>query len=164
MTQVSPLNDGVDHINVYSKGVTQLGRMLTNLYNQDFSVPGYGDFKSMEGFWYYYLTGCVHEEFKGYGGFDAKKNGKLFRDDRIDKDGLTDEQKSVILEAIRCKLRQNRPLLRELYQSDLPFKHYYFYGKPDNAKVIELPQYDWMLEEFTRIRGILKEQWGKSCK
>lgn len=156
---VSPTTDGIDHINVYSKGATLLGRMLTNLYDRDFSVPEYGQFKSMEGFWYYYLTGCQYEKFKSYGGFQAKRFGKPLRGERIDKDGLTDEHKAVILGAIRCKLRQNRDITEELWKSDLPFTHYYYYGQPDNAKVIELPQYNWMLDEYERLRGILKEKW-----
>lgn len=154
----SPLMDGVDHINIYTKGQTSLGRALTNLYDRQFTVPGYGTFQSMEGFWYYYLTGCQHEDFKNLRGFDAKKNGKTKRDDRIDKEGLTEEQKSVILEAIRCKLRQNRDILLALSRSDLPFAHYYFYGKPENAKIIELPQYNWMIDEFERLRNLLKEK------
>lgn len=156
---VSPANDGVDHINVYTKGNTALGRMLTNLYDRDFSVPGYGHFKSMEGFWYYFLTGEKYPEFKGLRGFEAKKLGKTKINDRIDKDGLTDHQKREILEAIRCKLRQNKDILVELWKSDLPFAHYYYYGTPDNAKVIELPQFNWMLDEFERLRRILKQKW-----
>lgn len=154
----SPVNDGVDHINIYTKSKTLLGRLLTNLHDCQFTVPGYGTFQSLEGFWYYYLTGCQHEEFHNKRGFDAKKSGKGVRDDRIDKEGLTEEQKGVILEAIRCKLRQNRDILLALARSDLPFAHYYFYGEPENAKIIELPQYDWMIEEFERLRNLLKEK------
>lgn len=153
----SPINDGVDHINIYTKGKTLLGRLLTNLHDCQFTVPDYGTFQSLEGFWYYYLTGCQHEEFKNKRGFDAKKYGKTKRDDRIDKDGLTEEQKSVILEAIRCKLRQNKQILIALAKSELPFAHYYFYGEPENAKIIELPQYGWMIEEFDRLRKLLKQ-------
>ena len=154
----SPVNDGVDHINIYTKSKTLLGRLLTNLHDCQFTVPGYGTFQSLEGFWYYYLTGCQHEEFHDKRGFDAKKSGKSVRYDRIDKEGLTEDQKSVILEAIRCKLRQNRDILLALARSDLPFAHYYFYGEPENAKVIELPQYDWMIEEFERFCNLLKEK------
>lgn len=154
----SPINDGFDHINIYTKGQTSLGRALTNLYDRQFTVPGYGTFQCMEGFWYYYLTGCQYPEFLTMRAFAAKKEGKKKRDDRIDKEGLTDEQKAVILEAIRCKLRQNKDILIELARSDLPFAHYYFYGEPTNAKVIELPQYDWMIEEFERLRKLLKEK------
>ncbi|QGZ16257.1 hypothetical protein Hena1_00810 [Erwinia phage Hena1] len=153
----SPVNDGVDHINIYTKGATPLGRMLTNLHDCEFTVPGYGSFQSLEGFWYYFLTGSQHPEFLTAKGFGAKKMGKVKRDDRIDKEGLTEEQKSVILEAIRCKLRQNKQILIALAKSELPFAHYYYYGSADNAKVIELPQYDWMIEEFDRLRKLLKE-------
>lgn len=157
---IKPNLDGIEHINIYTKGSTELGRMLSNLYDRDFVVPGYGSFKSMEGFWYFYLTGCKFPEFHNYRGFSAKSAGKACREHRIDKDGLSGEDKEVILEAIRCKLRQNRDILTLLRDSELPFKHYYFYGDVDNAKVVELPQFDWMLDEFERLRQLLKESWN----
>lgn len=153
-----PINDGVDHINIYSKSKTLLGRLLTNLHDCEFTVPGYGTFQSLEGFWYYYLTGCQYDEFKNKRGFDAKKLGQTKRDDRIDKEGLTDEQKDVILEAIRCKLRQNKDIVLALARSELPFAHYYYYGSPENPKITRLPQYDWMVDEFERLRRLLKER------
>lgn len=155
-----PLNDGVDHINIYTKGKTLLGRRLTNLSDDPVTVEGYGTFQCLEGFWYYYLTGCIYPELKTMNGFQAKKFGKGIRDDRIDKDGLTNEQKEILKEAIRSKLRQNKDLLRLLIQSDLPLAHYYFYGKEDNPKVHYLDQYDWIVEEIERIRKVCKEHYG----
>ena len=46
-----PLNDGVDHINIYSRGKTQLGRMLSNFYLSPFNHPVYGGFNTVEGFY-----------------------------------------------------------------------------------------------------------------
>lgn len=155
-----PLNDGVDHINIYTKGKTILGKRLTNLSDDPVTVGVYGTFQCLEGFWYYYLTGCIYPELKTMNGFQAKKFGKGIRDDRIDKDGLTNDQKEVLKEAIRSKLRQNKDLLRLLIQSDLPLAHYYFYGKEDNPKVHYLSQYDWIVEEIERIRKVCKEYYG----
>lgn len=152
-----PESDGIDHINIYTKGKTQLGRDLTNLSNIGFTFPEYGTFKSMEGFWYYFLTGCKYEKFKGMSGFDSKKLGKTLTKERVDKEGLSEEQKEVLREGIRCKLRQNKGLLNNLIDSTLPFSHYYYYGDISNPKVIYLPQFDWILEEIARIRDICKE-------
>lgn len=157
---IDPKLDGIEHINIYTKGNTELGRMLSNLYDRDFQVPGYGCFKSMEGFWYFYLTGCQFAEFHSLRGFSAKKMGKVVRDFRIDKEGLSDEHKEIILEAIRCKLRQNRDILVLLKESTLPFKHYYYYGPVDSCKVIDLPKFDWMISEFDRLRALLKDKWN----
>ena len=53
MYKFNPMQDGITHINIYTQGKTQLGRALSNLFDCEFTVPGYGDFKSLEGFWYY---------------------------------------------------------------------------------------------------------------
>jgi len=154
---VNPEEDGITHINIYSKGKTEIGRLLTNFARTPFFYPHYGHFESVEGFWYYYLTGCQHSGLQLLYGWEAKQEGKKLRDDRLDKEGLSDEQKEVILEAIRCKLRQNKPLLKMLVRSTLPFEHYYCYG----GKVIPLPQYQWIVDEIERIRQVCKEHKKK---
>ena len=154
----TPETDGIDHINIYTKGETKLGRDLTNLSNVGFTYPDYGTFKSMEGFWYYYLTGCQFRELTNTNGFQSKSLGKTLKEFRVDKEGLTEGHKEVLKEGIRCKLRQNKHLLEDLISSDLPFSHYYYYGSKDNPKVYYLPQFDWIVDEITRIREICK-QW-----
>lgn len=156
-----PINDGVDHINIYTKGKTVLGRRLTNLSSDKVEVTGYGKFASLEGFWYYYLTGSKDESLRSMSGFEAKKYGRKL-EGRIDEDGMTEEHKDVLREAIRCKLRQNKDLLKMLVESTLPLTHYYFYGKEDNPRVHYLEQYDWITEEIERIRKVCKEHYGIS--
>lgn len=154
-----PEQDGITHINVYSRGATEIGRMLSNFYYSPFIYQPYGKFNSVEGFWYWWFTGQQHEQFRVLSGWGAKQEGKKYRDDRIDKSGgISDEDKRVVLEAIRCKLRQNKIIQVKLKQSCLPFSHYYAYGD----KVVRLPEYDWMLDEFERIRNILKTYKGRS--
>jgi len=154
-----PKNDGIDHINMYSKGKTELGRLLTNLSHTPFEHPEHGHFESVEGFWYFYLTGCKHEHLKGLYGIKAKLEGKKLRDDRVDVGGLTEQQKKDLLFAIRCKLNQNKYLLKLIKESELPFAHYYFYGDENkNPKVYDLPQYNWIVEYFEKARTYLKEK------
>lgn len=153
-----PKEDGVTHINVYSRGATQLGRWLTNFSHHPFTYGPYGRFSSVEGFWYYYLTGCKCEQFRSLYGYRAKKEGQKYRGERIDKSGLSDQDKEVLLEAIRCKLRQNRDVLKALTESTLPLAHYYYYGDKENPKVYYLEQYDWIIQELERIRRLMKER------
>ena len=48
-----PRDDGVHHLNVYTKAVTVLGRWLSNFTHSPFTHPEYGGkFESMEGFYY----------------------------------------------------------------------------------------------------------------
>ena len=149
---IDPKEDGVTHINIYSKGNTELGRLLSNMAEVGFDHPVAGYFRSMEGFWYYYFTGSQHDEFKVMSPWECKKTGKLLRDDRIDKEGISDYDKAIILQAIGYKIKQSTEIIGLMLDSVLPFTHYYNYG----GRVITLPHYNWMVDEFERIRKILK--------
>jgi hypothetical protein len=115
-------DDGVLHINVYTKGKTQLGRDLSNLSNIGFNHPKYGRFISMEGFWYWVKTGKKHNVFRTLYGFYAKKQGKEFAT------VLNHEFENIIKEGLECKIKQNPELLVRFKDSTLPFTHYYTYG------------------------------------
>lgn len=146
------VQDGVDHINIYSKGKTELGRLLSNFARTPFVYHPWGVFESVEGFWYWYFTGCQHFQFKKLYGYQAKQEGQKYRDDRIDKTGITESDREVILEAIRCKLRQNKNILKLLTENTLPFAHYYEYS----GKRVYKPEYDWIVDEITRINLLMR--------
>lgn len=147
---LGPQYDGIYHINIYSQGKTALGRNLSNFAVTPFTYEPYGTFKSVEGFWYYYFTGCQHEEFKRMWGLQAKQNGKKL----LEKELINEQDKSIIIEAIRCKLRQNETVRHMLRDSVLPLKHYYVFG----PKIVELPQHQWQIDEINRIRDILHKK------
>lgn len=148
----APDTDGIDHINIYSKGKTELGRLLTNFALSPFNFEPYGSFASVEAFWYYYLTGCKHEKIRALHGYNAKKYGKSLHGYR----SASNEDRVVILEAIRCKMRKNKRLLQLLKESSLPLTHYYAYGSKGNWKVYNQDKYHWITDEIERIRNILK--------
>src|ERR1700712_4173623 len=72
---LDPEEDGKSHINIYTKGKTRLGRLLTNLADVPVTHPTYGTFRCAEGLWYYMKTGCQCEDLRALAGFDAKKLG-----------------------------------------------------------------------------------------
>ena len=49
----TPSTDGIDHINIYSKGKTSLGRWLSNFAKSPIETED-GHFDSIEGYWYWY--------------------------------------------------------------------------------------------------------------
>lgn len=153
MIKISPDTDGVNHINIYSKGKTELGKLLTNFAYTPFTYPPYGKFASVEAFWYWAKTGMQHEDLKHLHGFNAKQQGKLKQ--RVECHEFND----LVLEAIRCKLRQNRDLLKMLTDSTLPLEHYYAYGNERNYKIVHLPQYQWIVDEIDRIRKVCQERY-----
>ena len=148
---LNPLNDGIDHINVYSKGRTFLGRRLSNFYPIMFCHPVYGWFDTVEGFYFFVSTGFKVDAFRRCKGFEAKALGKTY--ERVPCDNF----ELLIREAIRLKILQNPVLLKDLKDSTLPFKHYYVYGDPNNKyKIIKTKGFDYMMEEIEAVRKEIK--------
>lgn len=141
------MKDGEDHINIYSKGETELGRWLSNFTYAPFIHPYDGEFKSVEGYWYYDLTG--DEKLTELYGYQAKKYGQS-----ILEGDEWEVNKTYIKLAIICKLTQNGKtgMLGKFIDSTLPFRHYYKFGD----KIVEPEQGKWVVEFFEDLRKLLK--------
>lgn len=158
-----PKDDGVTHINVYSKGKTPLGRDLSNFAHTPFDHPQYGHFSSIEGFWYWLSTGGTRTEFRALYGFKAKETGRLIREELERNGGLAivDDFNAKIKKAILCKIEQNPALQKALKESELPLTHYYVWGEEPNVKVTYPDTYAWIHEYISDIRDWLN---GKAYK
>lgn len=144
MLGINPDKDGVDHINVYSKGKTELGRLLTNFAKTPFVHPKYGEFSSIEALWYW--LSCKEDKLRPLHGFQAKKVGR----ECGGEDWVDDEEfKKTIIEGIACKLEQNPDILKLLKNNTLPLKHYYNY----NGKVVEPKNGKWVLDYLETYCG-----------
>ena len=140
---MSPQLDGVDHINVYSKGKTLLGRMLSNFYPAGFVLPNHGKFASVEGYWYW--LSVKDEKLRDLSGFEAKKRGQYLKaSDWVD----TEEFKNSIKTALKAKIDQNPQIKKELKESSLPLVHYYVYGD----KVVKVPKGQWIMDFLMQYR------------
>jgi hypothetical protein len=144
--------DGVDHINIYSKGKTVLGRWLTNFAYSPITIPEHGDFASIESYWYW--LGCEDDNLRHLHGFAAKKAGKAIPN-TIDRPGFNE----LICKAIDIKLKSNLDMLYELYDSTLPLVHYYEYG----GKRVDAG-YRWIVDHIESRRQLLKEKWLVNSK
>jgi hypothetical protein len=145
--------DGIDHINVYSKGRTELGRFLTNFAYCPI-VTEDGPFNSIEGYWGWLglsENNPVREQLRTLYGWQAKK----LKDDqykngdpgRFDENFEAKIAKAVLLKMHTDKakniLRQNQALL------DLPLEHYYCFGPDDNPKVIDVKRkYQFLIDSI----------------
>lgn len=145
-----PTQDGIDHINIYSKGKTILGRALSNFSTYGFVHPEYGKFASVEGFWYWASTGKQHHHLKSLAGFRAKELGRQL--EKVDNPKFDRE----IEEVIKLKITQDPDLLLSFKASNLPFAHYYVYGNPPDAKVIADTSSIWLTYYHEKLRDILK--------
>ena len=149
---LNPDKDGIDHINIYSKGKTELGRMLTNfskfnVYTKD------GWFMSIEGYWYWMsIEPCEEREIlRQCYGFKAKQVGREIL--KTKKPAWDDDFEHKILLAIWYKFRRNTHLLTPEYW-ELPFRHYYNF----NGKIIDVTEkYQWMVDGITKMRDCLVE-------
>lgn len=147
-----PTEDGVTHINTYSKGKTELGRMLSNFAFSPFVYSEYGKFNSVEGFWYWYLTGQKHDDLRTLSGSYAKIQGRKYEVDRTEH-VLSEETIEIMQGAIICKIAQNPDLQDKLRCSTLPFCHYYYmHGRVINP----FDGYDWFSDTIEDIRTALK--------
>ena len=155
---IDSTKDGVDHINIYSKGKTELGLMLTNFAKFPI-VTEDGDFMSVEGYWYFLSIAedePRREELRKAYGFWAKRLGKeILEQTNGGKNSRFDERfEEKILKAIWYKFKRNTHLLKPEYDN-LPFEHYYNYG----GKVIDVKEkYLWMIEGISKMRDVLIER------
>lgn len=161
MHNFNPDTDGIDHINIYSKGKTYLGQQLTNLAHTPFIHDGH-QFTSMEAYWFYTkarLQGVPYDHFPTMPPFTAKKVGS-----QLDKEVPSFEEfKEYIKTGIKDKLRYNTHLIKHLTASTLPFTHYYAYGSTEKGwRVIDQQQHHWQCEYFEELRNICKEYYGRS--
>lgn len=138
--------DGVKHINIYSKGKTVLGRLLSNFAETPFECED-GKFQSVEGYWYWLST--KDDYLKELSGYKAKEYGRL-----IDAVEWPEEEifKEKIKKAIRSKIDSHPRIQELLKESKLPFKHYYVYAN----KIHKVEKCDWMLDEINKIRQELQ--------
>lgn len=143
-----PDNDGITHVNVYSKGRTTLGRFLSNFALSPITTED-GDFKSIEGYWYWLSTG--DDRLRRMSGYQAKKLGRELRGKDWEE---SPEFKRKIISAISVKLLSNPHMLFNLKSLEIPLAHYYVMG----GKVIEPAGGAWVIDflESVRQKGLLK--------
>lgn len=139
---INPEEDGITHINIYSKGQTSLGRWLSNFTYVPLITED-GAFSSVEGYWYWLL--CDHpdkDQLRLTHGFYAKKLGrKLKAKDWDDSEEFKNKIKKCLL------IKAN--LVVDMFDDNmLPFEHYYVYA----GKVVQPKEGQWIVDFFNSIR------------
>lgn len=139
------LDDGETHINIYSKGYTELGRFLSNFAHYPVQTED-GEFASIEGYWYW--LSCKDDKLRKLYGWEAKKYGRKVR---AADGGDGEDFKRKICGAIKTKIMES-DMLYTFYMSELPFKHYYVYG----GKIVEPKEGKWIIEFIEELRKQVK--------
>lgn len=134
--------DGVTHINVYSKARTKLGQFLSNFAHTPIDTED-GRFASLEGYWYWLKTG--DSTMKVVHGYQAKKYGKQCKG--RDPQMPWDEFQSKFRVALDAKMKAFPGALRELKATTLPLAHYYVF----NGKTVP-GGHLWVIEHIDSMR------------
>ena len=143
---LDPSQDGINHLNVYSRGKTPLGRFLSNFAHTPLETED-GHFESMEGYIYYLMAddGQEREQLRSLHGSAAKKLGKELASQEFGS--TTDEFKAKICSALTQKVMANPDMWRQLRDNKLPFLHYYvMYGR-----VIDPNNFGWTREHLLKL-------------
>ncbi|MNP88984.1 hypothetical protein D3C85_13780 [compost metagenome] len=146
VADIDPSEDGVSHINVYSRGATSLGRALSNISECNIEHPFYGHFRSLEGLWFFMRTGHKYDDFRIMKGMNARNRGKEL--ENVHFPMFNKMFKLGMLE----KLDRNPILQKQLVENELPLMHYYVYGK----KVIPQMHHQWQMDYWMLLRSSLK--------
>jgi predicted NAD-dependent protein-ADP-ribosyltransferase YbiA (DUF1768 family) len=139
---LSPRTDGIDHLNIYSRGRTAEGRLLSNFAETPFVLDGVR-FASVEA-WYQAprfdheamrrkVTGMSGAPCKKLGDTQGKKAGapvRLFDGRIVPYDGA--DYRAAFSQAIRAKVAQNPDVRNALMATEsLALTHYYvMMGRP----------------------------------
>lgn len=146
---MNPNQDGITHINIYSKGKTNLGQFLTNFAHSPITT-GDGNFVSVEGYWYWLSN--RQEAMRTVFGWNAKKTGKSYF--RIIQ--LTEQEfQSKIREVCWIKIHSNPAMLNLFKESVLPFTHYYVFSN----NVVKDAGYKWITEMWELFRTYIKNDY-----
>lgn len=147
----NPEEDGVTHINVYSKARTELGRLMSNFTYSPFVHPQHGNFDSIEGYWYWLSTGA--DRLRKLSGYKAKKLGRELRGaDWSPKEDLFTNFQECIKTAITEKIITNDRLRELLADSTLPFVHYYVMYE----RVLPQESDSWIMEHWEDLRDMYR--------
>ncbi len=154
-----PEQDGISHLNVYSKGKTELGRYLSNFANSPFQHNGCW-FMSVEAGWFVYKLQKVAKNYpndvdyindlysltKLYG-FKAKFEGRRLLE-KWSAENVADIPKKVLKQLYLKKLEYNPEILSLLLENELPLVHYYV----AKGNFVDASKYNWTVDLWSEIK------------
>jgi len=149
--------DGVNHINVYSKGKTELGRLLSNFARTPINTKK-AQFVSVESWWYFKKMENINascllplfdedklRDIKRKPGKEAKDYFRfLYKHDTVEHNPSKEQLKEIY----KLKLAQNPRVEKLLLANSLPLTHYYIMFD----KKVSADEYLWTVELWEEIQ------------
>ncbi|ODS32165.1 MAG: Bacteriophage protein GP30.3 [Candidatus Scalindua rubra] len=167
-----PKNDGINHINVYLRGKTKKGRILSNFAKTPFKLYG-RQFQSVESFYQSHLS--YHEDIRERISKSRSSKARYYRKVEI-KDGdpvITWDERVIIYKsrlweeeikkAIKAKIYQNLKVKRALLATgDLPLTNYCV----KQGKVISYEDFlpDFLMEVRGCLKGLKTKEYVEICE
>ena len=149
VSTLSSETDGINHINIYSKANTEIGRFLSNFHRVYLDTED-GVFESVEGYWWWLLTNHREKDIlRKLHGSGAKTIGTAIRNIDLDVDS-NEEFKRKISATITAKINNNEYMLGLLIKTfPLPLMHYYNYG----GKIVIPKKHIWVMDVINNLRS-----------
>lgn len=149
----NPAEDGITHVNAYSRSKSEIGRALSNFAHAPFTCED-GWFASIEAYWYWLGTDSPRrDDLRTTSGYRAKKLGRELGSPDWKSDP---EFKRKICAAITAKFNawpEMQELLRQ-YKT-LPVVHYYYWESknPDVLPKVTVPSTGlWIWEHWNTLK------------
>jgi hypothetical protein len=155
-----PSKDGIEHINVYTKARSKLGRELTNPSELPVQMPVIGEFRTVEALWWWLSTGCQHHGLKTLPGLVPKITSQKQSYKRF----YVPKFEEIMKYAIAWKIKHNEDLSRRFFASRLPLVHYYTYGSVGNEVVRPANGSIWTIDFLEELRLMGEEGLEKYLK
>lgn len=144
--------DGTEHVNIWDKGQTNMGKALSTLADLPFVHNVYGKFRSIEGFYHYIRSVDQNDAMRKVAGYWARKAGQ-----RLEVKHVPDFKK-IIADANWQKIQQIPVLMEELknLSTFVALDSYYIQNEEPLVRV-RPPTAAWMVPAFHEIRMALQE-------
>ena len=141
--------DGVDHINIWLQGETDLGQCLSFDSMIPFTHSIFGEFTTFTGFWHYIKTEERDDLLRGKWGRKLDEYAK-----RLTRRNIPNFQ-AIILDANWQRIQQHAVLMKAMGESTLPFDIYSI--NPETHLCKRAPYYNWFIAGCEETRLALKE-------
>lgn len=142
--------DGVDHINIFGRPLTTLGRhMSTNSRRFAFTDECYDRFSSIENFWAFIRAEEKDDDLRRMSSVDLRNTARNYTE------VFVENFKALIINAYYQRIKQNKELLDQIVKSSLPFDCYYV--NKDGLRIRPGGYYKWLLAGLEEVRKAIKE-------
>jgi hypothetical protein len=142
--------DGVDHINIWENGLTDIGKALSPEVNMPFVHPVYGPFKSMIGFSYWVRSEFKDERMRNLYGKKAFIIGEKLNLVHVPN------YRVLYMQALYALVTSYPGLVESLFTLEQPIDSYYLYG--DLNTRIRTWNANWLIPGITEIIVAIKNQ------